>query len=258
MKNISAPAVVGRFVNGVLVADLHDVYAHKKTVEHLFSYISQTKPTMRINLGDTFDFAGLREGCSAQDQYKGWQRPVAAGKEFIERFQPTDDIEGNHDYRVRKALESMSGLERYGASKVCAELDDMYKKIGTRRTKWGIGGPGAGLLRIGQQGFCHGYGSGDSVWKDMALAYCQNIMFGHIHARGMYVAKNIYRHVARSAPSLADNKKLKYQLGQKGALKHESGFVPFIYDKQHGLFHFMDAYWESGAFFIPELRIRAA
>lgn len=238
------------------MSDLHDEYAHQPTLDRLYEYIDAVNPELRIDLGDVFDFPGLRKGCSKRDEFKGWKQPIEVGKRHIERARLTHYIRGNHCQRVYEALESMSGLERYGAMKAIEDIEDVFKKIGTHTTRWGINSQHSGLLRIGQQGFCHGYGSGDSVWKDMAAAYCQNIMFGHIHAFGNYTSKNIYRHRSRSCASLADNRKMKYQLGQKGALCHESGFIICVYDKQHGVFHFFDCYWSNGVFIIPEVTIK--
>ena len=85
----------------VAFGDNHGDMADDNAVEALVEFIKDYKPTVRVHLGDCFDFRSLRRGVG--NDAEGAESLIAdieAGEDFLERTKPTVYLMGNHEHRA--------------------------------------------------------------------------------------------------------------------------------------------------------------
>ena len=93
----------------VAFGDNHGDMADDNAVEALVEFIKDYKPTVRVHLGDCFDFRSLRRGVGNDAEgAESLAADIAGGEDFLERTKPTVYLMGNHEHRAI-ALQHTSG-----------------------------------------------------------------------------------------------------------------------------------------------------
>ena len=105
----------------IAFGDNHGDMVDPEAQDALLEFIKDYKPTVRVHLGDAFDFRSLRRG--AGNDAEGAESLIAdieAGEDFLAKTKPTVYLMGNHEHRAH-ALQHTSGSAL--VRDYCAELE---------------------------------------------------------------------------------------------------------------------------------------
>ena len=225
-KNLMGIIDKSRFKKLIIVSDNHSYSICEKTEKYLFKVISDFKPDIRIHLGDFTSLDAWRDGASAKDRLSSVGADVDKGLEFIEAFRPDVMTFGNHDWRLWK-VESEHNADKSEYARIqINKVETLLKRLGTKSFAWGVRD---GVYEIAGQNMVHGYSSGLTSTAAMGRCYGRCV-HGHNHTGDILWLGTHAGGIAQSCPSMCDNNKLEYQLGQIAAFKHISGFIPALVD----------------------------
>lgn len=160
------------------VSDTHGDQIDRGAWDAAMEFARHFKPDRRFMHGDHFDFRWLRKGASDEEKREGVLEDVECGISHISEWAPRKRLEGNHDDRLRRALEEThSGgpqreLARIIAEKIAKETPSHDVVPYHKRH---------GFIDVGDHKLLHGYGSGIYMTRKHALAY-GNCIIGHGHA----------------------------------------------------------------------------
>lgn len=176
------------------------------------------KPDIRIHLGDNWDFRWLRRSASDEEKAQTVAADFEAGLDFIKWYKPTVFLNGNHDDRLRKLLDSTAGAQRELAGqwldRISVALSGVAQFPYCKRR---------GVYRLHDHAFIHGYGHGDNAAKMAAQAY-GNVVMGHTHridSVRIVSPEDRYGYSAGCLCSLD----MDYTRPNLGTLRHAHGWV---------------------------------
>lgn len=210
----------------IAVADSHGDMIDPESEQAVISFIQEFKPTVRVHLGDAFDFRCLRRGASddelAEDLSADWEM----GSDFLRKFYAGGKnnlfLYGNHDYRVVKMTDSTKGLAREYARDGVKRIEQLLKRC--RVSQALPYDSRLGVLKIGNLKMVHGYASGINAPTKMARAY-GNVAFGHIHSiEAVAVDSDDGPKEARCIGCLCKTD-MPYNSHQLNKLRHSNGFA---------------------------------
>lgn len=204
----------------VAAYDVHGDHQNKDAVAALHHFCDDFKPHVRICGGDVFDFRWLRRSASDDEKLEQVTADFQNGCAFLERFKPTHFLWGNHDERIKDALDSNAGQ---GAMKALAQqwIDHIHDIT-----------PGClhfpydkrrGVFQYGDHKFLHGYSHGVGAARKHALTY-GNCVIGHVHRHDVATVEGIDRRTCHIAGCLA-NYDMSYNRATLGTLAQEHGWV---------------------------------
>jgi hypothetical protein len=160
----------------IVVGDNHGNMQDDKAVAALFEFMRFWKPKHRIHLGDNWDFRWLRGKASEDDKLDpGLQADFDMGAAFVDKFRPTVFLAGNHDWRVRKSMESPNPVKSKLAGMIWGDMEDSLK--GTKIHPYN---KREGVYKFGDLKMVHGYAAGVGAVRKHALVY-QRVYLGHLH-----------------------------------------------------------------------------
>ena len=204
----------------VCAFDLHGDQQHKPTVAAFFDFVREFKPQARIMGGDCFDFRWLRRSASEDEKLEQVTADFQNGCAFLEKFKPTVFLWGNHDERLKDALDSNAG---HGSMKALAEqwighIEDLTPKclhLPYCKRK--------GVYQYGDHKIVHGYAHGIGAGRKHALTY-GNCIMGHVHRHDVVTVEGIDRRTCHVSGCLC-NLDLTYNRATVGTLAQEQGWV---------------------------------
>ena len=168
----------------VAFGDNHGDMADDNAVEALVEFIKDYKPTVRVHLGDCFDFRSLRRGVGNDAEgAESLAADIAGGEDFLERTKPTVYLMGNHEHRAT-ALQHTSGSAL--VRDYCADLEARIKTTAKSCGAKTILPYHAekGVYRLGPVAFIHGYAHGINATAEQGKHYADRggaLIHGHTH-----------------------------------------------------------------------------
>lgn len=232
-----------RFIAGF---DPHGDKQNTPTVNKFLDFTKTWKPHIRVNGGDNWDFRPLRGKASQQERQESMIPDYKAGMDFIERFEPTHFLRGNHDERLWKLRDENRGAESDYAIKVVMEVNDTLARMGCKMLPYHYR---KGILRLGQLSVVHGYFAGVHSARQHALHY-GNCLFGHVHSISEATIARIKPETAHACGCLA-NLDLGYHEAKPGTLMWENGFVYGVVNEKTGSYHYWQARKQDGKWMLP-------
>ncbi len=220
----------------IIVSDNHGDMICPDAKKKLFEYIESFSPNLRVHLGDFMNLDALRVGASNDERMCSMRDDIAEGIKFLEEFKPDVLTEGNHDWRLTKNLMAKDPILREWCEDRMKEIHASTKKIGTNVYGWGVK---RGVYEIAGQKMLHGYANGAMSATRTTGAKFGACVHGHNHS-GDIVWLDTYDHhgrFAQSCPSLCDNDKMSYQLGQTSSFKHITGWAMGIADTEKNIYY---------------------
>jgi hypothetical protein len=159
----------------IVVADSHGDMIDTKTEAALFEFMQYWKPKHRLHLGDAWDFRWLRGAASDDDKMdQNLERDFDAGVAFIKRFNPTVFLCGNHDWRVRKGMDSPNKAK----ARLCSMLwQDIADAIPCEMQPYD---KRKGAYKFGDTTCIHGYAHGIGSVRKQTMLYGR-CWVGHTH-----------------------------------------------------------------------------
>lgn len=170
-----------RFVMaGCSHGDMIDPVAEKA----LLSFIKDFKPSIRVHLGDGFDFRALRRGASDDEKADSLKLDWEMGSDFLRRYfdggKQNHYLEGNHcGWRLRRLAESATNaVKREYAEDAIKRFEQLIK--GKCRARMLPYNTRTGILRLGHLKAVHGYFSGKNAGARHAAVY-GSVIYAHTH-----------------------------------------------------------------------------
>ena len=212
----------------VAFGDNHGDMADENAVEALCEFIKDYKPTVRIHLGDCFDFRSLRRGVGTDAEgSESLIADVEAGENFLERTKPTVYLMGNHEHRAL-ALQHSSGSAL--VRDYCA---DLYARIKTTAKACGAKTvldyhAEKGVYRLGQVAFIHGYAHGLNATPEQGRHYADRggaLIHGHTHTLAQVNLTKAEGGAAFSAGCLCQKDAMAYASHRLATSRWGSGFA---------------------------------
>ena len=222
-----------RWVKLVIVADNHGNMIDEQTENSLFKVVDALKPDLRIHLGDFLNLNAWRDGATPEERRESLKDDIDAGIRFLNEYRPNVMTMGNHDYRLwKKAREGNADTREYAEEQI-EKVTNCLNKHKTKTFAWGVR---RGVYEIAGQRMIHGYSAGITATATMGAKYGRCV-HGHNHTGDIVWLPTYDGGFAQSCPSMCDNNKMEYQLGQVASFKHISGFALAIADVKKNIYY---------------------
>lgn len=201
----------------------HGHLIDRKAERAFLKFLDEYKPETRVHHGDWSDMTAFRSGAhGTADEAANVGLDLRSGIRFVEAMRATHLLNGNHDIRPYKLLNSPNAVLAHAAGCVINEMAEMTKRLNCKwiqkykcRNSW---------FEFGDTKVMHGWYWGMNAVRQHVNTYGRCI-HTHIHtieeARGIRSEPNA---VAYSAGYLADEDKLEYAHARPATLRHQQGF----------------------------------
>lgn len=160
------------------VFDTHGDMIDPNTRRVILKFKEIWKPEIRVHGGDAYDNRSLRSKASEEERRESLLLDHAEGDAFLQEYEPTEFLEGNHDFRIRFLAELNNGVKSDFARVVDKEFHNMLKRF---RCHWYPYDKRHGVCKLGKLKVIHGYSCGQNAAYRAALTY-GNVLMGHVHA----------------------------------------------------------------------------
>jgi hypothetical protein len=226
--------------------DLHGDRQHEHSVKVFRQFINIWKPSIRVMGGDLWDFRPLRRKANEDERRDSMAQDFEAGMKFLEQFQPTHFLRGNHDERLWELALLDKGIESDYAMQGVQEISDKLREIHCRMLPYH---KRTGVLKIGHLKVLHGFHTGIYASRQMALIYGA-CLFGHIHTIDEHAIPGLERRVARCCGCLCELD-MDYNARQTITLRQAHGFAYGIVNDKTGDFHVWQGEEINGQWILP-------
>ena len=118
----------------VAVGDNHGDMVDEESFLAVQQFIKDYKPSVRVHLGDCFDFRSLRRGVGNDaESAESLKEDLECGIEFLNMYKPTVYLWGNHEARLDSLIaNSGSALVRDYCDDVKTAINSAARKAGTK------------------------------------------------------------------------------------------------------------------------------
>lgn len=210
----------------VAVADTHGDMIDPQTEEAIYAFCADFKPTVRIHMGDAFDFRCLRRKATDEERAEGLEADWEAGERLLRRFfgGGTENyfLRGNHDERLWIQEQSLSGLAREYAQAGIKRIGTLLRKAKVRKML--PYDSRLGVLKLGNLKMVHGYAAGVGAAAKMARAY-GNVIFGHVHTIEVAAVDSDDGPKEARCIGACCQLDMPYNAHKLGKLRHANGFA---------------------------------
>jgi len=212
----------------VAFGDNHGDMADLDAQDALLEFIKDYRPTVRVHLGDCFDFRSLRRGAS--NDAEGAESLIAdieAGEDFLAKTKPTVYLLGNHEHRAQ-ALQHTSGSAL--VRDYCADLEARIRSSARKAGAKTILPYHAekGVYRLGPVAFIHGYAHGLNATAEQGKHYADRggaLIHGHTHTLSQVNLTKAEGGAAFSAGCLCQKDAMAYASHRLATSRWGSGFA---------------------------------
>lgn len=161
----------------MIVTDSHGDQINKRADKLCREFAEHYKPQIRVHLGDWMNCEAFRNGANEWERRVGLKHDRKAAFDFLEWYRPTHLLDGNHDDRLPLYVKHSPGPLADYVSEILEQVDSLCAKFRTQHIPYH---KRKGVAKIGKLKALHGFYSGTTATKRMALAY-GNCVFGHNH-----------------------------------------------------------------------------
>jgi hypothetical protein len=226
--------------------DTHGDELDKNAARAFFEFAKIWKPKIRVHLGDAFNLVALRKGAGDDERRVSIASDFEAGKQFLEEFQPTAFLLGNHDVRFHRIAEEDNGMLSDKATDCIKEIEALCAKMKCRILPYDVHD---GVFELGQLKVIHGFHHGLHAARQAALVYGA-VLQGHVHAIQQYSLESRENRIGRSIGCLC-NLRMKWLATKINSLRHRHGFAYGVYNDKSGLYHVYQAESVDGKWILP-------
>jgi hypothetical protein len=212
----------------IAVGDNHGDMVDEESFLAVQQFIKDYKPTVRVHLGDCFDFRSLRRGVGNDaESAESLKADTEAGIAFLNMIKPTVYLWGNHEARLDNFItNSGSAIHRDYAQDLKDKINQAARKAGAK-----IILPyhaDKGIYRLGPVAFGHGYSHGTNAVTQQGVHYADmggGFICGHVHRLEQV---NLQKHgggAAYSAGCLCRTSEMLYSSMRLATSRHGLGFA---------------------------------
>lgn len=230
----------------VYASDIHGDKQDAKANKVLFSFLKTWKPEIRVCGGDLWDFRPLRRGADADERRESMRTDFEAGKQWLEKFQATHFLRGNHDERLWDLAERGDGVLSDYAVSGLGEVAGLMKSLKCRMLPYDRR---FGVLRIGKLKMIHGFAFGVNAARRQAQTY-GSVLMGHAHGIQHVSIEGLENRVGRMCGCLCDLD-MEFERARIASLVHRHGFAYGVVHETTGLYHVWQAEDINGTWVLP-------
>lgn len=202
----------------VLVSDTHGDEIDRKAERMFFEFVRDYKPTIRVHMGDAFDFRCFRRKASDEERRGALLDDINAGIAFMDEYKPTHWLRGNHDERLWDAIRS----DDKRISDLCFPVRrDIEKSVGQAVTLPYC--KRQGVMKLADYHLLHGYHAGVNACRAAGLIW-GNVVMGHVHSFDSASIPGPDKRTARSIGCLA-KLDLDYNRATPATLRQANGWA---------------------------------
>ena len=220
----------------------HGRYMDPVAAIAVLDFKRQFKPHRTVHLGDYIDATAFRSGAKGTSDESAPVAPdVDGGLDFLEKLQPTDILNGNHEDRLWRLSHHYNAVVAACAKTVIKEIEKVAKKFKTTII------PYSGIeqrLMIGGYRYMHGVFYNENHVRDHAEAF-GNCVFAHAHRTGMAKGRRSDSPSGYCVGTLTRRVALEYAKARRATLAWSQGFVwgyytdersvLWLHEQPHGL-----------------------
>ena len=230
-------------IRWIAAGDNHGHHVCKETEEALAVHIGRWKPTVRIMLGDCFDFGAWRRGASPEDQEEGINDDLKHGNHFLRKvLKPTIFMQGNHDIRAEEQMLSRNGDRADNARRAVESYTDSLQAIGCKEIhRYSVKGKtdkDVNRFRVGKLTGTHGFKSGVSATRETARTLGRPgdvVIHGHTHDFALCTIEHLESNIVGvSGMCLMDINKAEYSHRRLATTKWCNGWLFGVIDEKTG------------------------
>ena len=230
-------------IRWVAAGDNHGHLQDDETVEALGTFIGKWRPTLRIHLGDCFDFGAWRRGASQEEQEEGIAADLKAGNNFIRKvLKPTIYLQGNHDIRAEEQMLSRNGDRRENAMRAVESYTEALSSVGCREIhRYSVKGKDCkdvNRFRVGKLTGTHGFKAGIAATRETARTLGRPgdvVIHGHTHDFALCTIEHLEASIVGvSAMCCMDIEKADYASRRLATTKWCNGWLHGVIDEKTG------------------------
>jgi hypothetical protein len=219
----------------VAVGDNHGDMVDEESFLAVQQFIKDYKPSVRVHLGDCFDFRSLRRGVGNDvESGESLKQDIESGIQFLNMYKPTAYLWGNHEARLDNYIANCGdATKRDYAEIVKDKINSAARKAGAKTIL-----PyhaDKGIYRLGPVAFAHGYSHGTNAVIQQGIHYAETgggFICGHIHRLEQV---NLQKHgggAAYSAGCLCRTEDMAYSSMRLATSRHGLGFAyGYVHDQ---------------------------
>lgn len=217
----------------VVMGDNHGNHADPATLKAILAFCREWKPHHRVHLGDNWDLAALRKGVKQGDKEASaaaLKEDIEAGCKWVEQYQPTHFLMGNHEHRIRDAMHNTDSITQLEALKdVDATMRRVLRRSGAKVVKEYT--VEDGYIDIGPVTFTHGFFHGNDAILKMAHRFNSGpgraVVMGHLHRAEQH---NLERRGGGAVwiCGCACDLRLQYAERRPSTLRWQNSFMAFV------------------------------
>lgn len=160
-----------------ICTDSHGDKRNARAVSLFRQFVGDFKPDIRLHLGDWMNAEAFRNGADEFERRTGLKDDKREALEFLEWYQPTHLLDGNHDYRLPQYVKHSPGPLANYVSEILEDVGTLLAKFKTVHLPYH---KSRGVLKIGKLKAIHGFFAGVTAPQQHAR-YFGNVVFGHTH-----------------------------------------------------------------------------
>jgi predicted phosphodiesterase len=230
-------------IKWVAAGDNHGHLVDGETQEALATFIGRWKPTLRIHLGDCWDFSAWRRGASPEEQEEGITADLEAGSYFIRKvLRPTIYLQGNHDIRAEEMVHSRNGDRADNALRAVSKMTEALESVDCREVyRYAVKGKNrndVNRFRVGKLTGCHGFRAGINATRETARTLGRPgdvVIHGHTHDFNLCTIEHLEQNIVGvSAMCCMDINKADYALRRTATTKWCQGWLHGVIDEKTG------------------------
>lgn len=227
-------------------ADLHGDKLHPVTVSTFREFVADFKPQIKVFSGDAFDLRALRLKATDAEKRESMKRDIDTGSEFLQWYEPSYYLIGNHEDRLFYWAKHGEGVKREYAARAVTEFKDWAKKAHVKVLEYH---KTRGILRLGHLKMLHGFFVGKFAAKRTAEVYGACLV-GHTHTIDEFPIPGLERRVCRCIGCLC-TLDMEYDKTKPDSLRHAHGWAYGLLNDKTGCFHVEQAERIDGHWLIP-------
>lgn len=200
----------------------HGYWADPTALEAVLKFKKAWKPETAIHLGDYMDDTPWRAGAGAKDNAEDMELDVAAGIDFLAKFEPTLLFNGNHDIRLWESLACHDSIRRQAANSNVKRIKAVLSKRTEFVEEYSI--KKAAVRTIADTNFLHGVMYSENGVRDHA-AHFGKCVFAHLHKVAIAPASRMDSPTAYCVGYLGDINKFDYASRRRAVSQWSQGFA---------------------------------
>jgi predicted phosphodiesterase len=222
-RGAKAPHIAKKYERFLAVSCSHGKYADPTAISAVLTMRDRWKPTICVHLGDWCDTTAFRSGAAgSSDESEPVAPDIDGGIAFLRELRPTHVLDGNHEDRIPRLLNSNNALVAYAAQQATNFIDESFVNIGCRRI------PYTGVFQrfvVGDVTFTHGTIYNENAARDMAEMYGGKVIFGHTHRSKIGEGRTFKESTGYCVGTLTRRGEMDYAKARRATLGWRQGLV---------------------------------